>query len=123
MIEAQKLNEGLAHFYGTQQYHRWSGLFKTVLTDGAKYLAEQAQCYWLMDVIASHLPKPVNIYPFVVAKLKKNKHDSFSFSLEDGNYNVISSQEIEYSDFPLDEYELFVQYSGDAWVIMLTSEY
>ena len=26
-----------------------------MLTDGAKYLAEQAECFWMMDAIASHL--------------------------------------------------------------------
>jgi hypothetical protein len=26
-----------------------------LLTEGTKYLAEQAACFWLMDAIASHL--------------------------------------------------------------------
>lgn len=128
MIEAQKLNEGLAHFYGTQEYHRWSILFRAVMTDGAKYLADHAECYWLMDMIASHAMKQTKENRrFLVAKIKKGEGNSATFTLEDGNYNVLAKQEIEYTDFCLDEYELFVQSTYDAngeyLVIMLKNEY
>ena len=43
----------LSHFTGTEKYHRISR--RHLLTDGAKYLAEEAQCFWMMDAIASHL--------------------------------------------------------------------
>lgn len=43
----------LTEFTGTERYYRISR--KHLLTDGTKFLADQAQCYWMMDAIASHL--------------------------------------------------------------------
>ena len=43
----------LAQFTGTQTYTRITR--RHLLTDGARYLADQAECYWLMDAVASHL--------------------------------------------------------------------
>jgi len=121
MESIQTISSGLANFYGTEHYHRWSVLFPHVLTDGANFLAEKAQCFWWMDMIVSHMPQGKET--FCVAKLERKQGNSFTFTLTDGNYKVLATQEIEYSDFPLDSYELFVQYSNDRWFIMLKSEY
>ena len=43
----------LSYFTGTQRYYRITN--KHLLTDGTKYLAEEAECFWMMDAIASHL--------------------------------------------------------------------
>ena len=42
----------LGNFNGTESYHRLSP-FKMVLTDGAKFLADNAECYWLFNEIAA----------------------------------------------------------------------
>ena len=43
----------LTQFIGTTGYYRISR--RHLLTDGTKYLAEEAECFWIMDAIASHL--------------------------------------------------------------------
>ena len=43
----------LTQFIGTTGYYRISR--RHLLTDGTKYLAEEAECFWMMDAIASHL--------------------------------------------------------------------
>ena len=43
----------LPHFTGTERYYRIGR--RHLLTDGTKYLAEEAECFWMMDAIASHL--------------------------------------------------------------------
>jgi hypothetical protein len=43
----------LAQFTGTQGYTRITR--RHLLTDGARYLADHAECYWLVDAVASHL--------------------------------------------------------------------
>jgi hypothetical protein len=43
----------LSYFTGTERYYRITR--KHLLTDGTKYLAEEAECFWMMDAIASHL--------------------------------------------------------------------
>ena len=45
----------LALFTGTQQYYQLNR--HVVLTDGTRYLADEAGAYWLMDAIASYLPQ------------------------------------------------------------------
>ena len=58
MMDANEIQGGLSGFYGTEGYHRFSVLCpKLLLTDGAKWLAENAGAYWLMDAIGSHQPK------------------------------------------------------------------
>ena len=53
----QKLKHSdLAHFTGTSQYYKY--LAGTVLTDGTRYLAEEGECFWLMDAIASYQMYP-----------------------------------------------------------------
>ncbi len=123
----QELEDKLRQFTGTEGYHHWSSLFRNaVLTDGAGYLAEETKAYWLMDVIASHMPS-VKDDTFAVAKLVKREKD-WRFTLEDGDDNVHAEQIIEYSDFPLDEIMLYVgrqemDNEQFVWVIMLPSEY
>ena len=42
----------LSHFTGTERYYRISR--RHLLTDGTKYLAEEAECFWLIDAAISH---------------------------------------------------------------------
>lgn len=61
-----------------------------------------------------------------MAKLFKFDH-GWKLRLEDGNDNILVTQNIEYSDFPLEGITLYVipQEMGSSvvWVIMLPSEY
>ena len=118
-MNANELKSNLSQFIGTDNFYRITS--RHILTDGSKYLAEQAQCYWLMDAIASHLPKYFHDY-FAVAELKV-KGNSAKLTLDDGNGNVFARQSIEYTDFPLNEIKLYCSFDGEYWVIMLTSEY
>jgi hypothetical protein len=52
-LNSEVLFSNLAQFTGTTQYYQITT--RTVLTDGTRYLADAAGCYWLMDAIASHL--------------------------------------------------------------------
>ena len=56
----------LGQFTGTGQYYRISR--RLLLTDGTRYLAEQAACFWLMDAVASHLSEIGTEEWFVVIK-------------------------------------------------------
>jgi len=46
-------HSSLAQFTGTLEYHRIGR--RHLLTDGTRYLSERAQCWWIMDAVASHL--------------------------------------------------------------------
>jgi hypothetical protein len=109
----------LAQFTGTEKLYRITR--RHALTDGTKFLAEQGQCFWLMDAIASYLSPSYDDH-FAVARLVVNE-SSAVLSLDDGNDHVFATQAIEYTDFPFSEIKLYCAFDGTHWVIMLTSEY
>lgn len=119
-MDAKQLEIDLASFTGTEQYHRyWMGL---KLTDGAKYLADQAGAYWLMDAIASYQPEAMRdpmLCEMQFWKLKVNADKSATLTCERDTDDVAFKQEIGYTDFPLDSVKVYVQ-NG---VILLPSEY
>lgn len=110
----------LGFFTGTTAYYVLAP--QVVLTDGAKYLAEHAKAYWLMDAIASYLPELIYKEHFVSASLAV-KNQSAMLLLTDGNYKELALQRIPFTDFQLREITLFACWAGDYWVLMLPSEY
>lgn len=110
-------------FIGTTQYFRYLG--GCVLTDGTKWLGDHAGCYWFFDIIASHqMLSRINCEYFQVWKIKLNKdNDGAVISCENGNGSLIATQEIESTDFPLPEFEVWAIRSGDRRVILLRSEH
>jgi len=116
-----ELQSALAQFTGTEKYYRIYP--QVVLTDGTKYLADAAGCYWLMDVYASHL---ASVDPekesFTCLKLNK-KGFGAEIVIEDGNTHALAKQHIEYTDFPLDCFVFYAVWAGEFWVLMLRSEY
>jgi hypothetical protein len=118
--KATVLAQTLPQFTGTERYYRlYPGL---LLTDGARYLADEAEAYWLLDVIWSHLPSVPKGEWFVCAKLER-KEEGASFTLGDGNGGVYARQAIPYTDFPLEEVTLYAARQDNVWVLLLPSEY
>ena len=110
----------LTQFTGTERYYRISK--RHLLTDGTKYLAEQAQCFWMMDAIASHLAEIGTADWFVVVKTAV-KNSKALMVYGDGNGHEHARQEIPYTDLPLAEITLYACWDGEHWVIMLPSEH
>lgn len=118
LSKTQLLNH-LEQFYGTQYYYPlWP---KVLLTDGSKYLAETAGCYWLMDAITQHI-QYISSEDFISCRLI-TRNNQAQLILDDGNGNVLAKQRIHHTDFPLDDYQLYACRSADKWVILLPSEY
>ncbi len=110
----------LNQFIGTEKYYRISR--RHLLTDGTKYLAEQAACFWLMDAIASHLSEIGTEGWFVLVRMSVVLGSAVMI-YEDGNGNEHARQEIPYTDFPMNSITLYACWDGEHWVIMLPSEY
>jgi hypothetical protein len=108
----------LSNFHGTEYYHKLTMIPGFVCTDGVAYLAKEAGAFWLIDVIASHGIKFRRTEDFMVAKLTV-KDEKATFELNDGNGNILATQEIEYTDFPEPGIELVIENGGDFHVIML----
>ena len=110
----------LGQFMGTGRYYRISR--RHLLTDGTRYLAEQTDCFWLIDAIASHLSEIGTAEWFVVIK-PTVKRTSAVMVYEDGNGKELARQEIPYTDLPLTHIDLYACWDSEHWVIMLPSEY
>lgn len=121
-----------SHFIGTEQYFR-TRPWAITLTDGAKYVADIAGAYWLMDKIGALIyqhdasQEPTKLGDgFFVVKLTVAEDKSAKISYDDGNGNAVSFEEIILStDYPDPELTLYVQWGGPTlrWVVMVPSEY
>ena len=118
--ETQHLVSTLAQFTGSEEFFRYHS--RCLLTEGARYLAEQAGCFWLLDVYASHLAAISTDEYFTCLKFKR-QDDEGTVVIDDGNGVVLAEQEIPYTDFPLTEIKLYGCWSGEFWTLMLPSEY
>lgn len=117
---AATLSQHLTHFTGTEKYYRISQRY--LITDGVKYLADQAQAYWMVDAVVSHLHEIGTNDWFVLVKAQVK--DSAALMLyEDGNGRELARQFIPFTDFPLDSISLYACWDSEHWVIMLPSEY
>jgi hypothetical protein len=110
----------LNQFIGTDKYYRISR--RHLLTDGTKYLAEAAECFWMMDAIASHLCEIGTEDWFVSVRIQVTEGRAVMI-YEDGNDREHARQEIPYTDFPLNSITLYACWDGEHWVIMLPSAY
>ncbi len=120
MITTQLQQSDLSQFTGTLNYYRhW---LRLMYTDGVKYLTEKGGAYWLLDAIASHQPdvlKDPMLQEIQFWKLKVNADQTAKLICERDTDDVFLTQDIGFTDFPLDEIKLYLV-SG---VLMLPSEY
>ncbi len=116
MMNANDLKKGLAQFFGTCHYYLVP-IHPFKFTDGVKFLAENAGCYWLLDAIASyHRKEPFQIWNLNV---DLDKHTAVLTMKEDTNEPVLVEQEFSYTDFPLENISLWLI----EGILLLPNEY
>ena len=121
-MDKDQLLEALRNFYGTEHYYRhMPGL---VITDGVKFLADEAGAYWLLDMVWSHMPSIPKSEGFVLVTLKKSGRSAvFQMQDDDPPQNVYAAQEIAYTNFPLDEIRMYLIRDESGFVLLLQAEY
>ena len=130
------LHSALQSFCGSDQWTR-HGLARCVIySEGAKYLAEHGDCYWLLDAVASyfldrkfrqHLRTHPDFSRMHFWNLTKEGEGAVLTAVFDKGCTPVVSQEIEYTDFLFPEDGKFQLYVGSdetgLWKIFLPSEY
>lgn len=107
---------------GGDVFRHWT--WRLLYTEGIQHLAEQAGAYWLIDAIASYQPtreirKSERLQAFQLWRLQVTDNTAVLDCREDSGCRSVVRQEIEFTDFPLAEFECYVCDS----VMMLKNEY
>ena len=115
--------ENLNNFHGTENYYT-NPMYPFEWTDGVKYLVENGEAYWLLDSIASWQKEPIiksnqDLRQVQFWKLKVNSDNSAVLTCERDRDDVVITQKIPFTDFPLEEITLYL---CDG-VLLLPSEY
>jgi hypothetical protein len=113
--------DDLPHTAGLDECYCHPLVSHILFTDGAKYVADQAGAYWLLDEIAlaqSDLPAGT-MEKFQVWTLRVASRRTATLTCEDGNGRTVFMKSIQYTDFLLPEIVLWVADN----VILLPSEY
>ena len=122
MTDTQTLTAtALRQFTGSETWYRHQLNRLVLYTEGAQYLAQHGGAYWLLATIAiaqTH-NKAVAAQPFQVWTLKVNPDSTGLLTCDDGNRNIVCSESLPFTDFPLPEVKLYFCNN----VIMLPGEY
>lgn len=118
---AARLEKELSTFTGTIFWYKHSLFRQFHYTDGVRYLADKGGCYWLIDRIFAlqFEQQPVKDEYFQFWKLAVHEDENATLTCSDGNYNLLHSETIPWTDFPLPEIKLYLTDS----VLLLPSEY
>ncbi len=118
--EAYTLKRELQQFTGSETFYRNPLFSKFTYTEGVKFLAEKAGAYWLLDHIFIHHTLPaLKGQHFQTWKIKAAENKTAIITVEDGNDNQLTSFPLPYTDFPLEEFTLWLVDN----TLMLPSEY
>ena len=114
----------LTQFCGSSEFFQhWTK--RLIYTEGVRYMAEHGGAYWLIDAVASYQPdKRITSRPdlvdFQLWELAVAEDKGAVLTLRsDSDQPAVITQEIPFTDFPLEQIKLYVC-NG---TLMLTSEY
>jgi hypothetical protein len=116
----------IAHYTGTEQYHRhFLGL---LFTDGVQQLAEMAECYWLIDVIASHQTRKLDTacdgFQLWTITTGVDAKTCVVECRTDSNEPALVRQVIGFTTFPIaGKFTLYVEGPRGQAVLLLPSEH
>ena len=99
MKTAKEIRKGLRRFNATTQTHRHKSGFQ--YTSKVKFLADAAECYWLIDLIGDY--QPMTRRYLVQYWQYRIELDQGILSFYDSNRNRIFWKVLPLVDFPLSE--------------------
>jgi hypothetical protein len=99
----------LRQFTGSENWYRHGLVREVLFTDGAKYVADNAGAYWLLDDIAFAQKREPAIAAteFQVWKLSVRPDHSGTLVCENGNGAAVYTHALAFTDFPLEGVELW----------------
>lgn len=122
-MNAEQILESLSRYTGTETYYRTHP--RLYLTDGAYFLANEAECFWLFDCINSYLNCiPTDEHFAVITFERKGAGGDFEIVNDVPATRFYATQHVEYTTFPLQRIKLYLSRATDTdFIVMLPSEY
>lgn len=106
--DAANLKRALAQFTGSEVVYRHPLSRRIRYTEGVQYLAEMAQCYWLLDMIALMEPEIAAQMPEMEFwTLTVHADESATLVCEADAGITVYERKITWTDFPLPEIKLW----------------
>ena len=98
-IKSSDLSNLMSYFYGTEHYYT-NPIYSFKYTDGVKIFCENAQSYWLLDIVKSvcRFYKRMHL-DLIIIKLIVNQDNKASITFED-TYGIFFSQIVPFTDCP-----------------------
>ncbi len=125
-------NFDLNQFTGDLQRFRHPLNHKVIYTPGVQYVAEQCGAYWLIDAIVSYFDGP-QMKAAIARDSRLSGMQFWRLAVKDGSAVLTAEadagetpfirQDIEYSDFPLEQIDIWAAYDGTLWTLYLPSEH
>jgi hypothetical protein len=113
-----RLRADLSAFIGTENWHRHALNRQMLLTDGVKYFAETAGCYWFLDIIATEVMRFHPMKPFLAIMLDV-REGAADIHVTDGDGLRLYRRHIHFTDAPQGVWRFYLTDN----VFLLPSEY
>ena len=130
---AAEIKAELAHYCGTTEVYRVAAAGKRmVYTEGVRAMAQLCGAYWLIGEIqyglssrqmAEATSKDERLRDMVFFDLSVEDREGVLTARADSCEPLAYHKEVEFTDFPLDQIDLWAQFDGERWTLMLPSEY
>jgi hypothetical protein len=109
----EEILKNLQRFHGSETIYKIP-LIQTRYTEGLKYLATAAECFWLLtdvSIMAKSLLAKSYFVTIDFRRLPEDRKDSTGYEAEiqysDGDGNIFDTHRYNVTDFPLDKLRLF----------------
>ena len=123
----------LRQFTGDDVRYRHAFNRAAIYTEGVQFLAERGGAYWLIDEIAIHLgssefreaaarDQRIGLMHFWKLAAHADQSAELTARADSPNEPFIREQ-IPFTDFPLDEVDVWAANDAENWVLLLSSEY
>ena len=126
-------HDELRQFTGDLERYRHSFNRRVIYTPGVQHLAERAGAYWLIDLIASYIGTP-EMARAIADDYRLGEMQFWRLAVDDNGGAVAScradsdqapaiTQVVPFTDFPLDQIEIWAGFDGERWTLYLPSEH
>lgn len=109
-ITTDSANDFYNHFTGSEHAYKYK--FDYIFTDGIKFIAEETNSFWFLDVVISYkfddYKRMKDVYYQHWTLQRIDDTDSFLIEGRNDDMETVITQKIEFSDFPFNKYEIMI---------------